>query len=398
MPLTRLAADTLGVVTIVLVFLLALFGLYCIFQTVYFQLRIQRGDFVQLGYFNGPWITRIALVLVVIWWGLWEIGRLTLLKEMLRHFSSLTWQKNVCRFYILSNLGFAEPSIILTLVILLHGSLQKRESGTLSRRWNRKTILHILFFCLPVLIMQLGLIFVGPKFNKKIDGRTKMSKYFINTSFLVDGDSMCTYPLFSTAFLGLFDAVMISYALYIGAWLLSLVINKGLQRRIYWLISSIVVLLPLRVILLGCSVFLHPGSLAFEAVVFLAFFMLLLCATVSIWLLVYCPLADSLVLRDLGHMEIRDMPYDDYYHQDRVSLVASQSHLELGSHLDAGRSSDSSTKRGSISFRAMIRDDDPPMPEGIEEASFSHPAVLHIASPSRLPSPSARPALPVGSS
>ncbi|KAJ6795308.1 Uncharacterized protein M6B38_226210 [Iris pallida] len=138
-----------------------------------FQLRIQRGDFVQLGYFNGPWITRIALVLVVIWWGLWEIGRLTLLKEMLGHFSSLTWQKTVCRFYILSNLGFAEPSIILTLVILLHASLQKRESGTLSRRWNRKTILHILFFCLPVLIMQLGLVLLDPNSIRRLMGERR---------------------------------------------------------------------------------------------------------------------------------------------------------------------------------------------------------------------------------
>lgn len=218
-----------------------------------------------------------------------------------------------------------------------------------------------------------------------------MPKYFINTSWSVDGDTRCTYPLFGTAFLGLFDVLLISFALYISARLLSLVINKGLRRRIYWLVSTIIILRPLRMILLACSIFLRPDSLAFEAIVFLAFFMMFSCAIVSIWMLVYRPLADSLALRDLGHVEIQDVPYDDYY-QDGASLVASQNHLESGSHFDTGRSSDSSSiKRGSISFRAMIRDDSPTP----EEVNFSHPSALQIASPSRLPTTLARPMLPL---
>jgi len=392
MPMTRFSADAFGVVTVALVSLLVLLGLFCIYRSLYFQIRILRRDLLQLVYFSGPWVTRIALVLVAIWWGIWEILRLTLLKQKLRIFSSVTWQKNVCKFYILSNIGFAEPSMFLTLIFLLHASLQKRESGTLSQHWNRKAILYVLPFCLSILVMQLGLVFIGPKLNEKMNGRPKMSEYFINTSSVVEGSSICTYPLFSTSFLGLFDFLLILYTVYVGRRLLSLVINKGLRRRVYWLIFSIFLFLPLRVSLLVLSAFLHPGSLAFEAIVFLAFCMLFFSAEVGICMLVYRPVADSLALRDLGQIEIQEMPYDDYYN-DGSSLIANQSHLDTGSYVETGRNSDASTKRGSISFRTMIRDEHPTT-EGLEEAGF-YPAAFHTASPSGSPSLSARPMLPL---
>lgn len=391
MPLTRFSADAFGVVTVALVALLVLLGLFCIYRSLYFQIRILRREFLQLVYFNGPWVTRIVLVLVAIWWGIWEILRLTLLKEKLRIFSTATWQKNACKFYIISNFGFAEPSIFLTIIFLLHASLQKRESGTLSQRWNRKAILYVLLFCFPILIMQVGLVFIGPKLNGKVKGRTRLSRY-INTSSMVDGTSVCTYPLFSTGFLGLFDILLIMYAIYVGRRLLSLVINKGLRRRVYWLILSIFLFLPLRVSLLVLSAFLHPGSLAFEVIVFLAFCVLFISAVVGVCMLVYCPVADSLALRDLGQVEIVEMPYDDYYH-DGASLTANQSHLDTGSYIETGRNSDASTKRGSISFRTMIRDE-PPTSEGLEEGTL-YPASFHIASPSGSRSPSARPMLPL---
>lgn len=388
MPLTRFSADPFGVITVVLVALLVLLGLFCIYRSLYFQIRILRREFLQLVYFNGPWVTRIVLVLVAIWWGIWEILRLTLLKEKLRLFSSVTWQMNVCKLYILSNFGFAEPSIFLTLIFLLHSSLQKRESGTLSQRWNRKAILYVLLFCLPVLIMQVVLVFIGPKLNEKANRR--MSRY-INTSSMVEGNHICTYPLFSTSFLGLFDVLLILYAMYVGRRLLSLVINKGLRRRVYWLTASIFLLLPLRVGLLVLSAFLLPGSMAFETNVFIAFCMMLVCAVVGIITLVYYPVADSLALRDFGQIEVVEFPYDDYYH-DGSSLIANDSQLDTGSYIDT-RNSDASTKRGSISFRTLIRDEPPPTSEGLEEAGLS-PASFHIASPAGSSS-SARPMLPL---
>jgi len=376
MHLTRVAADAFGVVTIALFALFAALGLFCIFQSTYFWFRIRRGALLPLGYFNGPWATRIALILITIWWGVGEIVRSGFLKRKL--FSSLEWQKIACDTYILSNLGFAEPCIFFVFAFLLHGSLQKRELGTLNQRWNFKTIGYMLVFCVPVFFVQALLVFVGPTFVKdenSENGRRKIAKYFIRTSMAVGDTNVCTYPLFGTIFLGLIDVILMSYVSYVGSRVLSLVINKALRRRVSLLIISVLFFIPIRVILLGFSVMPDPGDIAFEVIIFLSFLMMLSCTTIGILLLVYFPVADSLALRQIGQREMPAMvPYDDYYYEGS-SLVAHQSFREIE------RNSDTSTKRGSISFRTMIREDQLPQ-EGIDEIGFSSRSGAHIGSSS----------------
>ncbi|OAY81942.1 hypothetical protein ACMD2_09712 [Ananas comosus] len=390
MPLTRLVADAFGLATVTLGVLFIILSLLCIFQCGYFHIRIQRGALLQLGYFNGPWVTRIALILIAIWWTLGEAVRLTFLKKRL--FSSLLWQKDVCKAYIISNLGFAEPCIFLSLGFLLHASLQKRESGTLSPRWNKRTIGYTLLFGVPVLVIQTLIVFFGPTFINKenSEGRTKMAKYFTRSYFLGQDDIICTYPLLSTILLGLFYTLLISYVACVGSRMLYFVINKGLRRRVYWLISSVLLLPSFRVLLLGFSVLPRPGNVSYETIVFLAFILMLSCMVVGIVFLVYYPVADSLALRDLGHnREMADLvPYDDYYY-DGVSLIANQGNR------DVARNSDASAKRGSISFRSMIRDEaagadtkDAGFPRGV--------GALRIGSPPSGSSPSAsKPMLPL---
>lgn len=390
MPLTRVAADAFGVLTIALFVLFAALGLFCIFQSVYFRCRIRRGpSFLPLGYFNGPWVTRIALILITIWWGVGEIVRLSFLKKKL--FSSLTWQRNICDVYILSNLGFAEPGIFFAFAFLLHGSLQKKELGTLNQRWNWKTMAYMLVFCIPVFSVQAILVFVGPKFVREENhdlGRRKIAKYFIRTYSPVGDTSVCTYPLFGTIFLGLVDAFLMSYVSYVGSRVLSLVINKSLRRRVYILMVSVLCFLPFRVLLLGFSVLPKPGDVAFEGIIFLSFLMMLSCTTVGILLLVYYPVADSLALRDIGQRDIAEMvPYDDYYYEG-ASLVANQSFREVE------RNSDTSTKRGSISFRTMIREDQLQQ-DGTDEIGFSSRSGVHIGSPSGSSPSAAMPMLPL---
>lgn len=390
MPLTRVAADAFGVLTIALFALFAALGLFCIFQSVYFRCRIRRGSsFLLLGYFNGPWVTRIALILITIWWGVGEIVRLSFLKKKL--FSSLVWQRNICDVYILSNLGFAEPGIFFAFAFLLHGSLQKRELGTLNQRWNWKSMAYMLVFCIPVFLVQAVLVFVGPKFVRDENsepGRRKIAKYFIRTSMAVGDTSVCTYPLFGTIFLGLVDAILMSYVSYVGTRVLSLVINKALRRRVSLLMLSVLCFLPIRVLLLGFSVLPKPGDVAFEGIIFLSFLMMLSCTTVGILLLVYYPVADSLALRDIGHREIAEMvPYDDYYYEG-ASLVANQSFQEIE------RNSDTSTKRGSISFRTMIREDQLQQ-DGADEIGFSSRSGVQIGSPSGSSPSAAMPMLPL---
>uniref|UniRef100_A0A804N9T3 Uncharacterized protein n=1 Tax=Zea mays TaxID=4577 RepID=A0A804N9T3_MAIZE len=358
MPLTRVAADAFGVLTIALFALFAALGLFCIFQSVYFRCRIRRGpSFLPLGYFNGPWVTRIALILITIWWGV----------------------------------GFAEPGIFFAFAFLLHGSLQKRELGTLNQRWNWKTMAYLLVFCIPVFSVQAILVFVGPRFVREENhdlGRRKIAKYFIRTYTPVGDTSVCTYPLFGTLFLGLVDAFLMSYVSYVGLRVLSLVINKSLRRRVYLLMLSVLCFLPIRVLLLGFSVLLKPGHVAFEGIIFLSFLMMLSCTTVGILLLVYYPVADSLALRDIGQRDIAEMvPYDDYYYEG-TSLVANQSFREIE------RNSDTSTKPGSISFRTMIREDQLQQ-DGTDEIGFSSRSGVHIGSPSGSSPSAAVPMLPL---
>ena len=107
--------------------------------------------------------------------------------------------------------------------------------------------------------------------------------------------------------------------------------------------------LPLRVLLLGLSVMYEPEQVVFEALAFLAFLSLLCCAGVSIWMLVYCPVADSLALRSLLDLEAKRRISDD--HNETISLIANQSLLGESMGVSPERNSDVSTKRRSISFR-----------------------------------------------
>ncbi|OIV91511.1 hypothetical protein TanjilG_08923 [Lupinus angustifolius] len=358
MPQTRFAADAFGVVTICVVAILILLGLMCIAYSFYFRSRIRHQGFVHLNYFSGPWIIRITFVLFAIWWGLGEIIRLTLLRRILH----LKWQGTVCKCYIVSNMGFAEPCLFLTLVFLLRAPLQKSETGILSRKWNMKTAGYILLYCLPVFVLQLFVILIGPKLDKKSVSGKRLPHYFtktaVSTSMEKEDDVvLCTYPLLSSIVLGLFAIILTSYLFWLGSRILKLVINKGLQKRVYTLLFAVSCFLPLRVIFLGLSVSSGPENFMFEAFVFLAFLALVCCAGVCMCTLVYRPIADSLALGNLQDIERKRF---NEVLNDAVSLIAIQNHLEDNVEENAqsshGRYSDASTKHGSISFRTLEKD------------------------------------------
>ncbi|KAF4403595.1 hypothetical protein CsatB_023301 [Cannabis sativa] len=380
MPLTRFAADAFGVLTICLVALLILLGILCIAYSFYFRSRIRSQGFIQLSYFSGPWIIRIAFILVTICWGLGEIIRLTWLRREGRVLNlDLKWQETVCKCYIVSNLGFAEPCLFLTLVFLLRAPLQKMESGILSRTWNGKTAACVILYCLPLFVLQLCLILIGPQLMKN-KSLHKMPWYFTST-MTTDDIALCTYPLISTILHGIFATVLTVYLFWLGRRILKLVINKGLQKRVYTLIISVSGFFPLRVLLLGFSVLSKPEHLQFEALSFSAFLSLLCCTGVCICMLVYCPVADSLALGSLHDLEARRMINDDQ--NDSISLIANQSHLEETAVNSPGRNSDASTKRGSISFRTLEK-------VGSSRGNFVE---LSLFSPSRDASPPGSPPL-----
>lgn len=168
---------------------------------------------------------------------------------------------------------------------------------------------------------------------------------------------------------------------WLGRGVLNLVINKGLQKRVYALILSACSFFPLRVLLLGLTVLSRPEQLLFEALSFLAFLSLLCCVGVDICILVYFPVADSLALRKLHDIEARRRISDEQ-HIDTVSLIANRSPLEEITE-SPGRSSVTSANRGSISFRtAMERDE--PSGEFVELGLLYPSQSSTISGPSRL--------------
>ncbi|CAN0908701.1 hypothetical protein LINGRAHAP2_LOCUS25410 [Linum grandiflorum] len=390
MPLTRITADVLGVVTICSVALLIIFGLVCIVYSVYFRSRVRNQDYSQLSYFSGPWIIRIIFIIFVVWWGAGEIIRLSFLRREGRVLNALDlkWQENICKVYIISNLGFAEPCLFLTLVFLLRAPLQRIDSGILSQRWNWKTAGYILLFCLPVFILQIFIILIGPELHKEDSTLMKsLPHYFTKAATATTTQSsaviaLCTYPLLNTILLGIFATVLTFYLFWLGRRILKLVINKGLQKRVYTLIFSVSSFLPLRVILLGLSVLSEPEQPLFEVLAFAAFLALFGCAGVSICTLVYLPVTDSLALGSGRDLETR--PRISEEHNDNVSLIANQSYPEEeSSRISPDRTSDESTKRGSISFRAYGKD-------GTSTGAFVE---LSLFSPSRDATPPGSPPL-----
>uniref|UniRef100_A0A1J3JIV6 Uncharacterized protein n=1 Tax=Noccaea caerulescens TaxID=107243 RepID=A0A1J3JIV6_NOCCA len=307
MPLTKLVPDAFGVVTICLVALLILLGLLCIAYSFYFQSHVRRQGYIQLGYFSGPWIIRITFILFAIWWAVGEIFRLSFLRRHRRVVLDLRWQENVCKWYIASNLGFAEPCLFLTLMFLLRATL-KMESGALSGKWNRNTAGYIFLYCLPMLALQLAVVLSESRLNGGSGGFVSLPETFTRTYSRViidqeDEVALCTYPLLSTIILGVFAAVLTAYLFWLGRQILKLVINKRLQKRVYTLIFSVSSFLPLRIVLLCLSVLTSPDKILFEAITFLAFFSLFCFSVVSICLLVYFPVSDSMALRGLRDTE-----------------------------------------------------------------------------------------------
>nr|GMC78615.1 Translation initiation factor IF-2 like [Ipomoea batatas]GMC89767.1 Translation initiation factor IF-2 like [Ipomoea batatas] len=353
-------ADALGVLTICLVSALFLFGLFCILYLIYFRNQIRTEGNIQLHYFSGPWIIRITYILFAILWGFGEILRLSLLRCGGRLLNALSWkwQETICKCHIVSNLGFMEPCLFLTVVFLLHASLQR--SGTLNRKWNGKTACYILLFCLPVFFLQLIIILFGPKFNK--DGyKHRLPDYFtsVAASPKTKGDNddaiaLCAYPLLSTICIGVFAVIVTSYLSWIGRRIVHLIINKGLQKRVYTLIISFSGFFPLRFVFLGLSVLSAPGEVVFEILAFLGFLSFLCCAGVGICTLVYFPVADALALRNLQKDTEARRISDD--HNDSVSLITNQSHVGASIVNSPGRNSAASTRPGSISFRTVEKD------------------------------------------
>lgn len=126
-------------------------------------------------------------MLVAFWLGIGEVLRLTFVNGEGRLISDRAWQENVCKFYIISNMGFAEPGLFLLLSFLLSVALQKQELGTLNWKWNQKTIRAVFILYSPSLIWEACVVFVGGLVALDDGQRSKVSKYWYSASAIHNG-------------------------------------------------------------------------------------------------------------------------------------------------------------------------------------------------------------------
>jgi hypothetical protein len=266
--------------------------------------------------FNALWIVRIIFTVLGILWSVVELFRLQLLRQpnWIFHSWSFRSQANVCRFYILSSLGFLEPCFFLTALFLVHGSLRKAPF-TPRKAWNGKVVALILICCLPVFLFQLFFVVITPSidfkkssggvYNLENEGYGGKVPYYFTQAFqnvtIGEGtdakeSAVCCYPLLSTLVLATFGVLYSAYFLILGWRVVGVVINRCLQRRLYGLLGALLLLLPLHVMFLGLSVLSEPAHLPFELMSFFGFIMVLLCTTVGEGILVIRPIADALAV------------------------------------------------------------------------------------------------------
>ncbi|GLJ54272.1 hypothetical protein SUGI_1164230 [Cryptomeria japonica] len=296
----------LGVTTIILVFILCLGGLLCILYVLHFRFKTHKHHLFALREFNSFWVIRIMLVIFAVLWSLLELLRLPLLRHKGWPLSSMGvhWQTNLCKTHMLLSQGVIEPCFYLTALSLVHGPLQNDPFGP-RKKGNGRTVFNILVCCLPVFILQLFILVIGPGITFR--GGKSMVKVlprsFTRTYEVVHHSegkhdmALCTYPLLSTIVLGSFGFLYISYFLYVCWRMLLLVINKRLQCRVYGLVSTVVLFLPIQVMLLGLSILRKPTEGVFELFSFLGFLTTVMATTLGEGILVIRPIADALAVR-----------------------------------------------------------------------------------------------------
>lgn len=294
----------LGVATIALALLVCLLSLLCILYVLYFRLKTHQHHFFALRDLNSLWAIRIMLAISASLCSLAELLRLPLLRYRGWFLSSVgdQTQANLCKGYLIVSQGFMEPFFYLSALFLVHGSLQN-DPFRPRKKGNGWAVLNILVCCLPVLVLQLFFVIIGPDMKFR-DGQglgKLLPRYFTRTFEDVhyEGNhemALCTYPLLSTIVLSTFGIMYVSYFLYVCWRMLSLVINKRMQCRVYGLVFAVVLFLPFKVVFLGLTIFRRPSDGSFELFSFMGFVMTVLTATLGQGILVIRPISDALAV------------------------------------------------------------------------------------------------------
>ncbi|KAJ8769758.1 hypothetical protein K2173_005964 [Erythroxylum novogranatense] len=255
-----------------------------------FYLHLKSRYSYHLQHFNSLWAVRFLLVFLITLWALNDLLRLPIVRRRYLYpfFPSLdlSQQANLCKLHVALSLGLFEPGFLVVLLFLVNVSIKK---NTPRGSW---AIAFISVTCLPILSLQVVVLFTST-----IEGLLPPIFWrgsVVSKSSHEKETVFCSYPLMNTLIFGAFGIwYLIGFSLsYYKA--VTLVINKGLRTRLYWLAFAVMVTLPLEIVALALSLLWKPEETAFAAFVFLVFFTTLVLAVVGEGILVIRPITDSL--------------------------------------------------------------------------------------------------------
>ncbi|KAK7317093.1 hypothetical protein RJT34_01038 [Clitoria ternatea] len=255
-----------------------------------FHLRLKSKFITHLQNFNSLWTVRSLLVLYVTLWAITELFRLTLFryKYLYPFFPSLAKvlrQETLCKVHIVLSLGLFEPAFLLTLLSLLNASIKNMTRNM----WH--VIVFVLLTCFSMATLQGFLLFFVPL-------KQEVPLHFLQSSMVLENDEadmcLCVYPLLNSVVFAVFGATYSAWFV-LSCWrVLSLVINKGLRRRIYGLASVVMVAVPLQVVCLGLTMFWSPNDNVYAVVSFVAFFGVVCTGATGEGILVIKAISDAL--------------------------------------------------------------------------------------------------------
>ncbi|KAJ7959408.1 Plasminogen activator inhibitor [Quillaja saponaria] len=267
-----------------------------------FHLRFKSKSLTHLQHFNSLWTVRFLLVSFISLWAITELFRLPFFRRRYLYpfLSSFTidQQSNLCKIHVALNLGFFQPAFLVTLLFLVNVSIKQKTHNNI---W---AISFVLITCLPLLLLQIVLIFFTP-FKLQLPEIFRRSSTVWKNGF-GNQTVLCAYPLLNTIAFAIFGIGYIVWFLF-SCWKVgSMVINKGLRYRLFGLIFSVVVSLPVQILCLGLSVLWNPDEMAYSTVAFVAFLSTFSCATVGEGILVIKPVADALDVEVDSRLPVRN--------------------------------------------------------------------------------------------
>ncbi|KAI4338021.1 hypothetical protein L6164_016376 [Bauhinia variegata] len=275
-----------------LIFISALIVLSILSLCFIFHLRFESKSLTHLQNFNSLWTVRFLLVLFILLWGIAELFRLPIYRRRNLHSFlpslGVIAQDNFCKAHVIVSLGFFEPAFLVTLLFFLNASIsQKTPNDT----W---AISFVNVTCLPVALVQAILIFLNP-LEDRLPGFSRLTSTSVVLSDATGNETvLCTFPLLNSIAFGVFG---IAYAIWFVAScrkVLSLVINKGLRRRIYGLALTVLIALLLQIVSLVLTILWGPEEVAYAVFSLVAFLCPFACAAVGQGVLVIQPISDAL--------------------------------------------------------------------------------------------------------